>query len=100
MGELRTGRTIEQSVARALQFAMSNLKGMLYLAGASEVMAEEIEPYQIDQGKYRPIRPAAFLAKAVSVNVEAIVSAIVRKYSQDTPVNIMRIVHNWSIWLI
>ena len=34
-------------------------------------MAEEIEPYKIDPGKYRHIRAAAVSAKAISVNVEA-----------------------------
>ena len=65
VGEVRTGRTIKQLVARALQFATSDPKGPVYLAGAREVMAEEIEPYQLDQKKYRPIGSAAFPAKAV-----------------------------------
>ena len=74
--ELRTRRTVKQSVARALQFAMSNPKGPVYLAGAREVMAEEIEPYKIDQEKYCPVEPAALPAKAVSKIAEAMVSAI------------------------
>ena len=75
VGELRTGRTVKQSVARALQFAMSDPKGPVYLTGAREVMAEEIEPYKIDQEKYRPIGPAALPAKAVSKIAEAMVNA-------------------------
>ena len=75
VGELRTGRTIKQSVARALQFARSDPKGPVYLAGAREVMAEPLAPYEIDQTKYIPVGPAALPAKAVSDIVEALVNA-------------------------
>ena len=75
VGELRTGRTVKQSVARALQFATSDPKGPVYLAGAREVMAESIEPYQLDQEKCGPIGPAALPTKAVSDIVEALVNA-------------------------
>ena len=44
VGELRIGRTDKQLVAQALQFAMSDPKGPVYLAGAREVMAT----YHID----------------------------------------------------
>ena len=75
VGELRTGRTVKQSVARALQFARSDPKGPVYLAGAREVMAEEMKPYKVDQEKYGPVGPAALPANAVSEIVEALVNA-------------------------
>ena len=75
VGDLRTGRTVKQTVARALQFATSDPKGPVYLAGAREIMAEAIEPYEIDQEKYSPIEPAALPAKAVSDIAEALVNA-------------------------
>ena len=32
---------------------MSDPKGPVFLAGAREVMAEEIEPYKVEQEQYR-----------------------------------------------
>ena len=75
VGELRTGRTVKQSVARALQFATSDPKGPVYLAGAREVKAEETKPYKVDREKYGPIEPAALPANAVSEVAEALVHA-------------------------
>ena len=75
VGELRTGRTVKQTVARALQFAMSDPKGPVYLTGVREVMAEEIEPYQFSHEKYCPISPAALPANAVSEIIDTLVNA-------------------------
>lgn len=75
VGDLRTGRTVKQSVARALQLATSDPKGPVYLTGAREIMAESIEPYQIDQEKYLPIGPAALPAEAVIEITKALVNA-------------------------
>ena len=65
VGEVSSGRTVKQVVARALQFAQSDPKGPVYVTGAREVMAEEIEPYSLDNAKYGPISPAALPADAV-----------------------------------
>jgi thiamine pyrophosphate-dependent acetolactate synthase large subunit-like protein len=46
-GEIRTGLNIKQTVARALQFASSTLKGPVYLASAQETLAEVIKPYSL-----------------------------------------------------
>jgi thiamine pyrophosphate-dependent acetolactate synthase large subunit-like protein len=75
VGELRTGRMVKQTVARAVQFATSDPKGPVYLTGAREVMAEEIEPYELDQTGYCEIGRAALPASAVSEIAEALVNA-------------------------
>ncbi|PVI03646.1 thiamine pyrophosphate enzyme [Periconia macrospinosa] len=64
-GEVRTGLNVKQSVARALQFASSGPKGPVYLTAAREVLAEEIEPYSLDQDHWVPVGPSALPSDAV-----------------------------------
>ena len=73
------GVLLKQSIAQALQFALSDMKGSLYLAGASKFMAEEIGPYKLTREDIVLLGLRHFSAKAVSVNVEAIVNV---KYPQ------------------
>lgn len=75
VGELHTGSTVRQMVARAVQFATSDPKGPVYPSGAREVMAEEIEPCELDQEKYNAVHPSALPADAVSEITEALVTA-------------------------
>ena len=75
VGELRTGRTVKQIVARALQFATSDSKGPVYLTGARETLAEEIEPYSLEQPKWVPIGPAALPHESIKEVAEVLVRA-------------------------
>lgn len=74
-GEVRTGLNIKQSVGRALQFASSAPKGPVYLTGAREVLAEEIQPYSLKQEQWVPIGPGALPLDAVEAISTALVQA-------------------------
>ncbi|KAJ6515029.1 thiamine pyrophosphate enzyme [Mycena vitilis] len=74
-GEVRTGLNIKQTVGRALQFASSAPKGPVYLASAREVLAQEIQPYSLDQDQWVPIGPSALSAEAVHDICTALVQA-------------------------
>ncbi|KAF4615877.1 hypothetical protein G7Y89_g15238 [Cudoniella acicularis] len=75
-GDFRTGRTVKQTVFRAMQLASSDPKGPVYLTGAREVMAEKIEqPYTVDKEKHGPIGPAALPELAIETIAEALVHA-------------------------
>ncbi|KAI0815838.1 putative thiamine pyrophosphate enzyme [Xylaria sp. FL0064] len=74
-GEVRTGLNIKQTIGRALQFANSTPKGPVYIAGAREVLGEEIEPYSLQQEKWTPIGPSALPADAVRGVCTALVDA-------------------------
>ncbi|TGO35797.1 hypothetical protein BHYA_0146g00220 [Botrytis hyacinthi] len=75
VGEFRTGSTVKKTVARALQFATSDPKGPVYLAGAREVMAETDQPQKFDAGQYEPIGPSALPQSAVKKIAEALSNA-------------------------
>ncbi|KAI9757238.1 MAG: hypothetical protein M4579_003538 [Chaenotheca gracillima] len=64
--EIKTGRNVKQMVNRALQFAMSDPKGPVYLVGAREVMEEELDPYQLKQGDWTALAPTALNDGAVA----------------------------------
>ncbi|PSN64776.1 thiamine pyrophosphate enzyme [Corynespora cassiicola Philippines] len=74
-GEIRTGVNVKQTVGRALQFSMSAPKGPVYIAAAREVLAEEIQPYSLDQKQWVPIGPSALPADAVMEISTALVKA-------------------------
>lgn len=74
-GEVRTGLNAKQIVGRALQFANSTPKGPAYIACAREVLAQEIQPYSLDQDKWVPIGPSALPADAVRDISAALVKA-------------------------
>lgn len=65
--EIKSGKNIKQLVNRALQFATSDPKGPVYLAGAREVMEEEIEPYTVNQGVWGPVAPSALTPEGVKL---------------------------------
>jgi thiamine pyrophosphate-dependent acetolactate synthase large subunit-like protein len=58
-----------------MQFAKSAPKGPVYLVGAREVMAEVIEPYEIDIKQWIPIGAMALPQHAVATVAEALVHA-------------------------
>jgi thiamine pyrophosphate-dependent acetolactate synthase large subunit-like protein len=58
-----------------LQFATSDPKGPVYIAGAREVIAEVTEPYSMDTSKYVPIGPSALPDSAVETIAESLLKA-------------------------
>ncbi|EFY87334.1 thiamine pyrophosphate enzyme [Metarhizium acridum CQMa 102] len=74
-GEVRTGLNVKQTIGRALQFANSTPKGPVYVASAREVLAQEIQPYSLDQAQWVPIGPSALPADAVRDISKALVEA-------------------------
>ncbi|RYP74997.1 hypothetical protein DL771_002645 [Monosporascus sp. 5C6A] len=74
-GEVRTGLNIKQTIGRALQFANSAPKGPVYVASAREVLAEEIQPYSLDQEQWVPIGPSALPDDAIRDISTALVQA-------------------------
>ncbi|KAJ4289868.1 hypothetical protein N0V90_011201 [Kalmusia sp. IMI 367209] len=74
-GEVRTGLNVKQSVGRALQFANSAPRGPVYLASAREVLAQEIQPYSLQQDQWVPIGPSALPLDAVQEMCIALVQA-------------------------
>ncbi|PYI13216.1 acetolactate synthase [Aspergillus violaceofuscus CBS 115571] len=66
-GEIRSGKNIKQMVNRALQFATSDPQGPVYLAGAREVMEEEIIPYSINQSQWVRVAPPALPSEGVEL---------------------------------
>ncbi|KAI3391419.1 hypothetical protein diail_7370 [Diaporthe ilicicola] len=74
-GEIRSGLNVKQTVWRALQFATSAPKGPVYLASAREVLAEEIQPYSLDQDQWGPIGPGALPGDAVHDIATALIKA-------------------------
>lgn len=74
-GEVRSGLNVKQIVGRALQFANSTPKGPVYVVAAREVLAQEIEPYSLEQEQWVPIGPAALPADAIDSICTALVQA-------------------------
>jgi thiamine pyrophosphate-dependent acetolactate synthase large subunit-like protein len=74
-GEIRTGLNAKQMIGRALQFAKSAPKGPVYLTAAREVLAQEIEPYSLQQAQWVPIGPTALPTEAVQDISTALVHA-------------------------
>lgn len=74
-GEIRSGLNVKQTVGRALQFANSTPKGPVYVVAAREVLAQEIEPYSLEQEEWVPIGPAALPGDAIDSICTALVQA-------------------------
>jgi acetolactate synthase-1/2/3 large subunit len=56
--EFRTGANVAQLVARAMQFALSDPAGPVYLTGAREIMEEEARPVRLDRRDWAPLAAA------------------------------------------
>ncbi|KAL6909227.1 thiamine diphosphate-binding protein [Trichoderma evansii] len=74
-GEFKTGRNVKQLVNRALQWAKSGPQGPVYLYGAREVMEQEIEPYQLRQSDWKPIKLGSLPQDAVDNIADALAGA-------------------------
>ncbi|PWY71752.1 acetolactate synthase [Aspergillus heteromorphus CBS 117.55] len=73
--EIRSGKNIKQMVNRALQFATSDPQGPVYLAGAREVMEEEITPYILNQNHWVSVSPAALPTEGVELIASELAAA-------------------------
>jgi acetolactate synthase I/II/III large subunit len=65
MNEFRTGKNIKQVTHRALQLAISDPKGPVYLVGPREVMEEEVEPLPLDMSVWGPVSESALPPKGI-----------------------------------
>jgi len=65
--EIRTGANIKQMVHRALQLALSDPQGPVYLTAAREVMEQETPPVAGAWADYPPLRASAIPAFDVAV---------------------------------
>ena len=74
-GEIKSGKNVKQMVNRALQFATSDPMGPVYLAGAREVMEEDIEPYSLNQSVWNPVAPSALPAEGVKLIASELAAA-------------------------
>ena len=74
-GEIKTGKNIKQIVNRALTFAKSDPQGPVYLCAAREVLAMEIEPYQLKQELWKPVEAMALSPRAVETISQDLVNA-------------------------
>lgn len=63
--ELKTGKNVKSMVHRAMQFALSDPSGPVYLMGAREVMEEVVDPLPNERATWKPTSPAALSAEAV-----------------------------------
>lgn len=73
--EIRSGKNIKQMVNRALQFAISDPQGPVYLYGAREPMEEDILPYHLDQNVWQGVTSGVLPEEAVELISECLVKA-------------------------
>jgi acetolactate synthase-1/2/3 large subunit len=73
--ELRTGANVKQMVHRALQFAMSDPKGPVYLTGAREVMEQKARPAKVSPANFAPLKPAALCEDAMDEILDDLIGA-------------------------
>jgi acetolactate synthase I/II/III large subunit len=73
--EIRTGRNVKQLVHRALQIAVSEPAGPVYLVGPREVMEQPLDPYTVDPAEYRPVEPAALTDEVANEIAQALAAA-------------------------
>lgn len=55
--DIRTGTNVKQLVFRALQISNSAPRGPVYLTGAREVLAQQVETRELATARWRPIAP-------------------------------------------
>jgi thiamine pyrophosphate-dependent acetolactate synthase large subunit-like protein len=75
VGEIQSGLNAKKLIGRALQFAKSAPKGPVYLTATREVLAQEIEPYSLQQEQWVPIGPSALPPDAIRDISSALVEA-------------------------
>ena len=74
--EIRTGRNVGQLTRRALQIAMSDPRGPVYLMGAREVMEEELPPpTPLDPAAWQPVPPLPLPEQAAATILAAFATA-------------------------
>ncbi|KAI4137317.1 MAG: hypothetical protein LQ340_008093, partial [Diploschistes diacapsis] len=94
--EIKTGKNVKQMVFRALQFAMSEPQGPVYLYGAREAMEEELTPYAPKVQRFGAVGPAALPEEGVRQVAEALVHAsnplVIAGYSGRNPASVPELV--------
>ncbi|MGC4029893.1 MAG: thiamine pyrophosphate-requiring protein [Steroidobacteraceae bacterium] len=73
--ELRSGLNVKQMVHRALQFALSEPRGPVYLMGTREVMEQEVQPVALDMRQWGPVEAAALPESGVATVIQALEGA-------------------------
>lgn len=73
--EIRFGANAKQIVHRALQFALSEPKGPVYLTAAREVLEAEVPRVAIDRAEWPAVRPGALAAQDTAMLAQALASA-------------------------
>jgi len=64
--QIRTSKNIKQMVGRALQFATTQPKRLMYLIGSRKVMEEGIDPYPFSPDLWLPVEPYRSIARGRS----------------------------------
>ncbi|MBV8576836.1 MAG: acetolactate synthase, partial [Acetobacteraceae bacterium] len=73
--EIRTGRNVRQLTLRAMQLALSDPKGPVYLTCAREVMEEQVPPISVSAGSWRPLAPTALPSDELDLLIADLVRA-------------------------
>ncbi|MHA6696105.1 thiamine pyrophosphate-requiring protein [Homoserinimonas sp. A520] len=73
--DIRTGTNVRQLVFRALQIANSAPRGPVYLTGAREVLAQQVQTRELASGRWQPIAPIPSPADLARELVETIAAA-------------------------
>jgi acetolactate synthase I/II/III large subunit len=73
--EIRLGANAKQIVNRALQFAVSEPKGPVYLTAAREVLEAEVKPVRIERSEWPAIAPGALAPEDAVLIAEALARA-------------------------
>ncbi|GAA6059888.1 hypothetical protein JCM10212_005271 [Sporobolomyces blumeae] len=79
VAEIRSGKTVQQTVLRALQFAESEPKGPVYVWAPREVTEEHLDPRAVPEVRvdevWSPVEPTPLAKKTVVRIVDALLSA-------------------------
>ncbi|KAM6529317.1 hypothetical protein FALCPG4_007456 [Fusarium falciforme] len=73
--EIRSGRNVKQLVLRAAQFSKSEPSGPSYLIASREILEENLEPYQVDAKKWKPLAAKALDPETVEEISQALLRA-------------------------
>lgn len=73
--EIKTGTNVKQMVNRALQFAISEPRGPVYLCAAREVLEADIKPYELKQQHWDPVRLGGLPEDAAKTIAQALAGA-------------------------
>ncbi|CAM2153730.1 Acetolactate synthase-1/2/3 large subunit [Pararobbsia alpina] len=94
--EFRSGHNVKQITWRALQFALSDPKGPVYLTGTREAMEQEVPPIDAEFADWQPLSPGALAADQVEELASALAVAkrplVVTSYVGRNPLAVVELV--------